>query len=129
MEVQHVDAIHVDALQGRKEKELALEEDHLPGFSHVEASAVDEIYQRKVYIMNKIMNEHIGMTWWQYGLLLVSGVGWFLDNAWLQLVAVILTSAYKEFHPEDESSRNTAFLNTALYMGCLLYTSPSPRDS
>ncbi|WFD19547.1 hypothetical protein MCAP1_001779 [Malassezia caprae] len=114
LEVQHVEAVN-----GAKE-ESELEGDlHLRN-SHVEASAVDEIYQRKVYIMNKIMNEHIGMTWWQYGLLFVSGVGWFLDNAWLQLVAVILSSAYNEFHPNESSSRNTAFLNTALYVGLVV---------
>lgn len=115
LEVQHVEALH-----GPKEKETELEEDLHLRFAHVEASAVDEIYRRKVYIMNKIMNEHIGMTWWQYGLLCVSGVGWFLDNAWLQLVAVILSSAYKEFHPDHDSSRHKAFLNTALYVGLIL---------
>ncbi|WFD05707.1 hypothetical protein MVES1_001040 [Malassezia vespertilionis] len=64
---------------------------------HIEATVVDEVYQRKVYILNKIMNEHVGMTWWQWGLLCVSGVGWLIDNAWLQLVAVILPQVQNEF--------------------------------
>ncbi|WFD23160.1 hypothetical protein MEQU1_001846 [Malassezia equina] len=115
VEVQHVEAFHAEKNKGNE-----LEDDLNIHFSHVEASAVDEIYRRKVYIMNKIMNEHIGMTWWQYGLLLVSGVGWFLDNAWLQLVAVILSSAYNEFYPNQDSNRHEAFLNTALYVGLIL---------
>ncbi|WFD26750.1 hypothetical protein MNAN1_001737 [Malassezia nana] len=115
VEVQHMVAPHDE-----KDKENPLEEDLHVGFLHVEASAVDEIYRRKVYIMNKIMNEHIGMTWWQYGLLLVSGVGWFLDNAWLQLVAVILSSAYNEFHPNEPTNRREAFLTLALYVGLIL---------
>lgn len=115
MEVQHVEAFHAE-----KDKGNELEDNLNIHFSHVEASAVDEIYRRKVYIMNKIMNEHIGMTWWQYGLLCVSGVGWFLDNAWLQLVAVILPSAYNEFYPNQQTSRHKAFLNTALYVGLIV---------
>lgn len=79
---------------------------------HVEAAAVDGVYGRKVYIFNKIMNEHIGMTWWQWGLLGVSGVGWLIDNAWLQGVAIILSQVKAEFgiqHPE--------FMTVALFAG------------
>lgn len=81
---------------------------------HVEAAAVDEVYGRKVYIFNKIMNEHIGMTWWQWGLLGVSGVGWLIDNAWLQLIAIILPQVELEFnvqHPE--------FMTISLYVGLI----------
>ncbi|WFC97851.1 hypothetical protein MYAM1_000571 [Malassezia yamatoensis] len=82
--------------------------------NHVEAAAVDEVYGRKVYIFNKIINEHIGMTWWQWGLLCVSGVGWLIDNAWLQGVAIILSQVGAEFkvaHPE--------FMTVALYAGLI----------
>lgn len=81
---------------------------------NVESAAIDEVYGRKVYIFNKIMNEHIGMTWWQWGLLGVSGVGWLIDNAWLQLIAIILPQVQVEFgiqHPE--------FMTIALYAGLI----------
>lgn len=82
--------------------------------NHVEAAAIDEVYGRKVYIFNKIMNEHIGMTWWQWGLLGVSGVGWLIDNAWLQGVAIILSQVAIEFHQEHPE-----FMTIALYAGLI----------
>lgn len=81
---------------------------------HVEAAAVDEVYGRKVYIFNKIMNEHIGMTWWQWGLLGVSGVGWLIDNAWLQLIAMILPQVQLEFGVEFPE-----FMTISLYVGLI----------
>ena len=94
----------------------------MEGPIHVEMSAVDDVYLRKVYIMNKIINEHIGMTWWQYGLLMVAGVGWFLDNAWLQLVAVILQPAHDEFKDpnNDYGNQNSAMLTLSLYAGLIV---------
>ena len=94
----------------------------MEGPIHVEMSAVDDVYLRKVYIMNKIINEHIGMTWWQYGLLIVAGVGWFLDNAWLQLVAVILQPAHDEFKDSnsDYGNQNSAMLTLSLYAGLIV---------
>ena len=68
VEVQHVNVLG-DVQAGKNDPE----EDFYHAHDHLESSAVDEVYVRKVYIMNKIINEHIGMTWWQYGLLLVSG--------------------------------------------------------
>lgn len=82
--------------------------------SHVEAAAIDEVYGRKVYIFNKIINEHIGMTWWQWGLLCVSGVGWLIDNAWLQGVAIILPQVANEFNEEHPE-----FMTVALYAGLI----------
>lgn len=82
--------------------------------THVEASAVDDVYARKVFIFNKIMNEHIGMTWWQWGLLGVAGVGWLIDNAWLQLIAIILPQVAVEFNVEHPE-----FITIALYAGLI----------
>lgn len=42
------------------EKQLSQELQEVFG-ARVEGNAVDEIYRRKVYIINKVMNEHIGM--------------------------------------------------------------------
>ena len=82
--------------------------------NHIEAAAIDEVYGRKVYIFNKIINEHIGMTWWQWGLLCVSGVGWLIDNAWLQGVAIILPQVANEFNVEHPE-----FMTVALYAGLI----------
>lgn len=90
---------------------------------HVEASAVDEVYARKVYVLNKIINEHIGMTWWHYGLFLVCGVGWFLDNAWLQLVAIILPQVKNEFFPgmtTHEGFAQPRFMTLSVFAGMLV---------
>lgn len=31
-------------------------------YDQIESAAVDQVYKRKVYIFNKVMNEHIGMN-------------------------------------------------------------------
>ncbi|WFD23159.1 hypothetical protein MEQU1_001845 [Malassezia equina] len=92
-------------------------------YSHVEAAAVDEAYTRKVYVFNKIINEHIGMNAWQWWLLVVAGMGWFLDNAWLQLVALILPQVKAEFFtaPElDQLENKAAFLTLSLFTGMVV---------
>ncbi|KAL4400817.1 transmembrane transporter [Malassezia pachydermatis] len=121
VEVKHVEADNAMVENPNIDFDLLDEEVFLA--SHVESSAVDNIYARKVYIMNRIMNEYIGMTWWQYGLLLVAGVGWFLDNAWLQLVAVILSPAQKEFfafETDPVTQHNPAFMTLSLYAGLIV---------
>lgn len=82
---------------------------------HMEASTVDYAYQRKVFIFNKVLNENIGMTAWQWGLLIVCGVGWLLDNVWLQYVAMILPKIQLEFDLEDDKS--SAFMTLSLFAG------------
>ena len=91
---------------------------------HLESAAVDEAYARKVYLCNKIIDEYIGMTRWQWGLLLVAGFGWFLDNAWLQLIAVILPQVNIEFFSDEYASAhkfaaNPAWLTFANFSGQL----------
>ncbi|WFD34399.1 hypothetical protein MCUN1_001238 [Malassezia cuniculi] len=83
--------------------------------AHLEASAVDHVYQRKVFIVNKILNEDIGMTGWQWGLLCVCGVGWLLDNVWLQYVAMILPQILNEF--DIENGKESGFMTLALFAG------------
>lgn len=82
---------------------------------HKEASTVDYAYQRKVFIFHKVLNEHIGMTAWQWGLLCVCGVGWLLDNVWLQYVAMILPQIELEF--DLEHSSHSAFMTLSLFAG------------
>lgn len=83
------------------EKDAKMENADVIRRAHVEAAAVEDAYARKVYLFNKILNEEIGMSKWQWGLLMVSGVGWLVDNAWLQLIAVILPQVQVEFYTTD----------------------------
>lgn len=93
--------------------------------SHLESAAVREEYARKVYVLNKIINDHIGMTPWHYGLLLVAGIGWFIDNAWLQMVAVIQPQITVEYFSDQDVrehpySANPAWVTLSLFAGSLL---------
>lgn len=93
--------------------------------AHVESAAVKAAYARKVYIFNKIINENIGMTPWHYGLLMVAGLGWFLDNAWLQLVALIQAQITVEYYGDQyvkdhPYTSNPAWLTCALFTGLLI---------
>ena len=91
--------------------------------SHVEVAAVDEVYTRKVYVFNKIINEHIGMNAWQWWLLVVAGMGWFVDNAWLQLVALILPQVRAEFFTAQELEQQphkSAFLTLSMFAGTVV---------
>lgn len=65
--------------------------------SRVDAGGVSAGYERKVFLMNKIMQEEIGFGAWHWGLMLVAGLGWLIDNIWLQGVAIILPEVGKEF--------------------------------
>ena len=92
---------------------------------HVEISAVENGYARKVYCLNKIIDEHIGMTRWQWGLLFVAGMGWFLDNAWLPLIAVILPQIQVEFFTDGYQeahifTSNPAWVTFSLFVGMLV---------
>ncbi|PWN51789.1 MFS general substrate transporter [Violaceomyces palustris] len=81
-----------------------------------DSRAVDEIYERKVYIVNKVMNEHIGMGKLQWQIFLLSGWGWMCDNLWLQGVAIILPQVSREFN----ISSNIRWMTFALYCGLIL---------
>lgn len=92
---------------------------------HVESAAVHSVYARKVYLFNKIINEDIGMNSWQWGLLCVCGMGWFLDNAWLQLIALILPQVQVEFFSTEFAdahvfSAHPAWVTLSMFFGTLL---------
>ncbi|KDN42608.1 MFS general substrate transporter [Tilletiaria anomala UBC 951] len=98
-----------------------------------EANATDSVYSRKVYLVNRVMNENssssacegmltsarsllqIGMGRFQWALFCLSGLGWLLDNLWLQAVAIILPQIQNEFgieHPQ--------FMTLSLYIGLII---------
>lgn len=77
--------------------------------------SVDDIYERKVYILNKVMNDHIGMGKVQWQLFLLSGWGWMADNLWLQGVAIILPQVEREFNIKSD----VRWMTFALYMGLI----------
>ncbi|KAK0518631.1 hypothetical protein OC835_007779 [Tilletia horrida] len=64
--------------------------------AHVEAAAVSTAYERKVFVLNKVMNEYIGMGRFQWQLFILSGFGWLVDNIFLQGVAIILPQIKRE---------------------------------
>ncbi|KAL9940389.1 hypothetical protein V8E36_001094 [Tilletia maclaganii] len=63
---------------------------------HVEAAAVSTAYERKIFVLNRVMNEHIGMGPFQWKLFVLSGFGWTVDNIFLQGVAIILPQIRRE---------------------------------
>lgn len=81
----------------------------------LEASGVSDSYERKVYILNRVMNEHIGMGRFQWALFLLSGFGWFVDNLWLQGVAIILPAVQREF-----GVVHVQWMTFALYIGLII---------
>ncbi|KAE8225787.1 hypothetical protein CF319_g1529 [Tilletia indica] len=64
--------------------------------AHVEAAAVSTAYERKVFVLNKVMNDYIGMGKFQWQLFVLSGFGWTVDNIFLQGVAIILPQIKRE---------------------------------
>ncbi|EST05192.1 Major facilitator superfamily [Kalmanozyma brasiliensis GHG001] len=101
------------ANHGNLEKQLS------PGseeFSRPDGKSVDDIYERKVYILNKVLNEEIGMGKVQWQLFFLSGWGWMADNLWLQGVAIILPQVSREFNIES----NIRWMTFSLYMGLIL---------
>lgn len=80
-----------------------------------DSEAVDDMYERKVYILNKVLNEHIGMGKVQWQLFLLSGWGWMADNLWLQGVAIILPQVSREFNIQS----NIRWVTFALYCGLI----------
>lgn len=44
--------------------------------ARAESAGVSNVYERKVYILNRIMNDEIGMGKFQWQLFALSGFGW-----------------------------------------------------
>ncbi|CAD6923779.1 unnamed protein product [Tilletia laevis] len=87
---------------------------------HVEAAAVSGAYERKVFVLNKVMNEDIGMGKFQWQLFVLSGFGWTVDNIFLQGVAIILPQIKRELtgYPPEWA---TFSLYIGLIIGAMLW--------
>lgn len=81
----------------------------------IEASGVSSSYERKVFILNRVMNDHIGMGRFQWALFLLCGAGWFFDNVFLQGVAIILPAVQREF-----GETQIPWMTFALYIGLII---------
>ncbi|SNX83799.1 related to PHO84 - high-affinity inorganic phosphate transporter [Melanopsichium pennsylvanicum] len=106
------DTQHVKLANSTLEKQLTLDSDEL---SRPDGKSVGDIYERKVYILNKVMNDHIGMGKFQWQLFLLSGWGWMADNLWLQGVAIILPQVQREFNIQT----NIRWMTFSLYCGLI----------
>ncbi|SPO23783.1 related to PHO84 - high-affinity inorganic phosphate transporter [Ustilago trichophora] len=109
---------HVKPAGGELEKQLTPESE---AFSRPDGMSVDDIYERKVYILNKVMNEHIGMGKVQWQLFLLSGWGWMADNLWLQGVAIILPQVEREFNIRSDVRWMTFALYSGLICGAAIW--------
>ncbi|SPO24421.1 related to PHO84 - high-affinity inorganic phosphate transporter [Ustilago trichophora] len=109
---------HVKPAGAELEKQLTPESE---AFSRPDGMSVDDIYERKVYILNKVMNEHIGMGKVQWQLFLLSGWGWMADNLWLQGVAIILPQVEREFNIRSDVRWMTFALYSGLICGAAIW--------
>ncbi|TKY89249.1 hypothetical protein EX895_001780 [Sporisorium graminicola] len=97
---------------GQLEKQISPDSDDI---ARPDGRSVDDMYERKVYILNKVLNEHIGMGKVQWQLFLLSGWGWMADNLWLQGVAIILPQVQREFNIQSD----IRWMTFALYCGLI----------
>ncbi|PWY99427.1 MFS general substrate transporter [Testicularia cyperi] len=102
---------------GALEKQVSPDSDAAAqGLGRPEGLAIDDVYERKVYILNKVLNDHIGMGKVQWQLFLLAGWGWMADNMWLQGVAIILPQVQREFN----ITSSVRWMTFALYCGLIL---------
>ncbi|PWN26041.1 MFS general substrate transporter [Jaminaea rosea] len=83
--------------------------------ARVDASGLDPGYERKIFLVNKVLQEEIGMGKFQWQLFALSGYGWLVDNIWLQGVAIILPQVGNEFF----DAQHTPWMTFSLYMGLI----------
>lgn len=73
-----------EGLSGFKTSEKEVEQDGVSTAvmeRRIEASGISSNYERKVFILNRVMNDHIGMGRFQWSLFLLCGLGEYLDRA------------------------------------------------
>ncbi|CAO1625567.1 unnamed protein product [Sympodiomycopsis kandeliae] len=97
-------------------EDAALGQKFIEEAKRVDAGGISSGYERKVFLLNKVMQEEIGMGKFQWQLFALSGWGWAVDNFWLQGVAIVLPEVGQEY---PDASR-TAWMTFALYMGLIL---------
>ncbi|KAI9373541.1 major facilitator superfamily domain-containing protein [Aspergillus egyptiacus] len=78
------------------------------------SQGADEIYERKVSIMNEALID-LGMGRFQWKVFALTGLGWFIDNFWMQAITIISPPVQVEF-----SVDRIAFLTVAKYAGLVV---------
>ncbi|KAL4902712.1 hypothetical protein BDW74DRAFT_186678 [Aspergillus multicolor] len=78
------------------------------------SEGVDELYERKVTILNAALID-LGMGPFQWKVFALTGLGWFIDNFWMQAITIISPAVQVEF-----SVDRIAFLTVAKYAGLVV---------
>ncbi|EKM77975.1 hypothetical protein AGABI1DRAFT_129759 [Agaricus bisporus var. burnettii JB137-S8] len=100
-------------LKGEKEAPIEVPHSHeQPVFLD---GGIDNVYARKCDLINDCMQNEIGFGRYQLQLFILTGLGWFADNLWLQGVAVVLPQVQQELLPT-----RVEFATLALYVGLIL---------
>ncbi|KAL4788942.1 major facilitator superfamily domain-containing protein [Aspergillus venezuelensis] len=87
------------------------------------SAGVDEVYERKVAILNEALIEP-GMGSFQWKIYALTGLGWFIDNFWMQAITIISPAVQVEF-----SVDRIAFLTVAKYAGLVVGSSLWPMTA
>ncbi|KAF8840931.1 MFS general substrate transporter [Paxillus ammoniavirescens] len=62
-------------------------------------NGVGRDYELKCALINKCLQEEIGFGRYQWQLFLLTGLGWLVDDLWLQGLAVVLPQVEQELNP------------------------------
>ncbi|KAL2783585.1 major facilitator superfamily domain-containing protein [Aspergillus keveii] len=84
---------------------------------------VDEVYEREVSILNAALID-LGMRPFQWRIFALTGLGWFIDNFWMQAITIISAPVQVEF-----SVDRIAFLTVAKYAGLVVGSTVWPMTA
>ncbi|KAL5342867.1 major facilitator superfamily domain-containing protein [Aspergillus crustosus] len=91
--------------------------------TRVLSQGTDEVYERKVSILNEALID-LGMGVFQWKIFALTGLGWFIDNFWMQAITIISPAVQAEF-----SVDRIAFLTVAKYAGLVVGSSLWPMTA
>ncbi|KIJ51587.1 hypothetical protein M422DRAFT_65129 [Sphaerobolus stellatus SS14] len=80
---------------------------------------IDQVYMAKARILNDAIQE-VGMGRYQWGLFIVTGFGWLVDNLWPVVTGLILSQVVNEFNfngPFLKLGQNVGLLVGAAFWG------------
>ncbi|VDC07272.1 unnamed protein product [Peniophora sp. CBMAI 1063] len=80
-----------------------------------ERAAVSSAYEIKSKLINECFQNEIGFGRYQWGVFMLSGLGWMADNIWLQGVAIILPQIQVEL-----PVTHVEYTTLALYAGLIV---------
>ncbi|KZV77351.1 MFS general substrate transporter [Peniophora sp. CONT] len=80
-----------------------------------ERAAVSSTYEIKSKLINECFQHEIGFGRYQWGVFMLTGLGWMADNIWLQAVAIILPQIQVELPVS-----HVEYATLALYAGLIL---------